>query len=80
VTARPFGWQRLDVNEYGTPVSIHACWSCGQEFTVCPAREPSAEGWDDCLAPECPSYDQGRDADLLFDSDEGWRVQKGKAE
>jgi len=55
--------QRLGVNEYGTPVSIHVCSSCGDEFTVCPPAGPNfGEG---CLAPLCPSYIE-RDVDYLL--------------
>lgn len=57
------------VNEYGTPISLHRCNVCGQEFTLCPAREED----DTCGDPggpngegRCASYDPSRDVDLLF--------------
>jgi len=61
---------REDVNEYGTPVSVHNCQTCGGEFTLCPLiPDDDAHRWPDCLSPECESYDPHRDADLLFMSD-----------
>lgn len=57
--------QRLGVNEHGTPVSIHVCTACGDEFTVCPASTDGRFG-DECLAPLCPSYDIDRDVDYLL--------------
>lgn len=58
-------------NEYGTPVSAHVCQTCGAEFTVCPPVDDGRPGWDNCLAPECPSYDVTRDADLMFEIEPG---------
>ena len=55
---------QLTVNRYGTLISLHRCWSCGAEFTVCPPEE--AEVWGGCLAETCGSYDEGRDVDHLF--------------
>jgi len=54
------------VNEYGTPISIHICETCGQEFTVCPLLPDDAKGWENCMAETCASYDPKRDADKLF--------------
>lgn len=51
------------VNEYGTPVSIHVCDDCENEFTVCP---PSDDSWGGCLSEECESYDINRDVDALL--------------
>jgi hypothetical protein len=62
-------------NEYGTRVSAHVCDQCGREFTVCPAKEVGAVGWDGCLSPECPSYDVERDVDLMLEI-EPWRVRR----
>jgi hypothetical protein len=56
--------RRLGVNEYGTPVSIHVCSACGDEFTVCPPAGPNYG--DGCMAPLCPSYDIERDVDYLL--------------
>jgi len=54
-------------NEYGTKLSRHKCDVCNEEFTLCPAMP---EGKDDtCGAPECASYDQARDAEVLFMTD-----------
>ncbi len=67
---------RLLVNEYGTPVSLHTCWTCGSDFTVCPAiAEENADDWTDCMARGCASYDRARDADRLFE-EESWRIQR----
>ncbi len=55
---------QLTVNDYGTLVSLHRCWSCGNEFTVCPPQE--AEVWGGCLAETCGSYDEKRDVDWMF--------------
>lgn len=62
------GATRYSRNEYGTPVEEHTCSECGDPFTVCPAavRMPA---WGGCLAPECPSYDPARDAEVLFMTD-----------
>jgi hypothetical protein len=54
-------------NEHGTRISVHQCETCGEEFTVCPAAFPEDKGWDNCLGPQCPSYDRTRDFDLAFD-------------
>ncbi len=56
-------------NEHGVLVSIHECGACGTEFTVCPGIEPEKEGWENCLLPECGSYDPERDVDVVFMSD-----------
>lgn len=55
--------QRL--NEYGTPVGVYECETCGTEFTVCPDPKKT-EGWENCLAKSCDSYDPSRDADRFF--------------
>ena len=60
-------WLKFDQNEYGTKISIHKCNFCGDEFTVCPAVSTNAKGWGGCMAPNCTSYDETRDADKLFD-------------
>ena len=66
----------LSTNEYGTPVSVHVCATCGAPFTVCPAiAEEEAHAWEDCLAPNCPSYDPERDVDKLFE-EEPWRISR----
>ena len=58
------------VNEYGTPVSVHTCQTCGMEFTLCPlVPDDKSDQWPDCMALECESYDPHRDADILFQSD-----------
>jgi hypothetical protein len=55
------------VNEYGTPVSVHVCDTCGQGFTCCPAIPEGQPGWENCLSESCPSYDLSRDIDLAWD-------------
>ncbi len=55
-------------NEFGSPISVHKCSDCGEEFTVCP---PAADNWGGCLSQECESYDPGRDVDGLFGDDSG---------
>ena len=62
-------------NQFGTKISIHRCDECWNEFTVCPAVEN--EGWENCLGPECSSYDADRDADRLFGSGRVLREEKG---
>jgi len=57
------GW----VNEFGTPVSYRVCETCKRPFTLCPAAE-GVEGWENCLADECGSYDPNRDVDRFFDA------------
>lgn len=54
------------VNEYGTPVSIHTCLTCGTEFTICPAHE-YAWGFGGCQMLPCASYDIRRDVDRVWD-------------
>ena len=51
-------------NEFNTKTSVHICECCGGRFTVCPSVEN--EGWENCLGPECSSYDPARDADKFF--------------
>lgn len=63
---------RDDVNEHGTPVSVHRCDWCGDEFTVCP---PADGDWGGCQSLDCPSYDPDRDADALFEQD-GPRISR----
>lgn len=62
-------------NGYGTLISKHRCDACGTEFTVCPAAPPEKRGWDNCLAPTCPSYDASRDVDKLFEEGKVQLVQ-----
>lgn len=57
---------KKEPNEYGTGTSYHVCDTCGEEFTICPAKEPEDRGWDHCLSDKCPSYDPSRDVELLF--------------
>lgn len=58
---------RDDVNEYGTPITVFDCESCGQEFTVCPAvADDRLDQWSGCLQEDCPSYDPARDAEIYF--------------
>lgn len=54
-----------DVNPYGTSVLARRCKTCGSYFTVCP-KPGDAGAWENCLSPQCASYDPGRDVDYLF--------------
>ena len=54
---------REDVNEHGTPISVHKCPDCGEEFTVCP---PGGDDWGGCMAETCISYDPKRDGEILM--------------
>lgn len=55
-------------NEYGTPVTMFWCDECQTTFTVCPEQKPENDWqWAGCLGTTCPSYDEARDADKLFD-------------
>jgi hypothetical protein len=63
---------RDDVNDYGTPITVHGCdtETCGREFTVCPAVPADMrDQWDHCLDEDCESYEPMRDADLYFSLD-----------
>lgn len=63
------------VNDYGTPVSVHVCETCGNSFTLCPlVTDKESTKWPDCLAQECESYDEDRDVDKLFDDGEEWKI------
>lgn len=53
---------RQQVNEFGTSVSAFECDTCGAGYTICP--EPLVEQrwmWQNCMTPECQSYDVSRD-------------------
>jgi hypothetical protein len=57
---------RITLNEYGTQVSEHRCDSCGDIFTVCPPVTEEVWG-EGCLAEGCPSYDEARDIDKVWE-------------
>jgi hypothetical protein len=58
----------LTANQYGTPVAEGCCDTCGRYYTVVPIPEPEHwRCWNNCLRPDCDSYDITRDADLWFD-------------
>jgi hypothetical protein len=59
----------VDVNEYGTPVSVHHCPVCGHRYTVCPPS-PGEGSIAPCATPECASYDPSRDARIYFAPDD----------
>ena len=72
IAVYPEGATRLEcpnchdaVNEYGTSVYVNRCKICGREFTICPKPE-NTENWQHCLAADCLSYDESRDADKLY--------------
>jgi hypothetical protein len=67
------GGVRVGHNEHGTPVSIHVCHTCGQEFTVCP---PSPRYGRDCTMPECASYDPATDAEVFFAPDDPALIER----
>lgn len=56
-------------NEHGTGTSVHECETCGIEFTVTPKALNNGAGYENCLYPECDSYDPHRDVDILFMTD-----------
>jgi len=62
----------ISVNQYGTAVSEHICNTCGRPFTLTPSQA-GKEGWDNCLDITCDSYDESRDADLLFEQGKVYR-------
>ena len=63
---------RETTNDYGRQVSEFKCEACGRVFTVCPAVSPKGrEQWAGCLADECPSYDIGRDVEMIVALGEG---------
>ena len=62
---------REDTNEHGTPISVHKCSDCGEEFTVCP---PAGEDWGGCMADTCISYDPKRDGDIFMGFKEAVRI------
>ena len=55
------------VNEYGTRILVRRCKTCNKRFTVCPMPS-NPQDWENCMAPECPSYDPDRDCDDFFDN------------
>lgn len=66
---------RMTENDYGTPVSEHRCDACGTVFTVCPAKagaDGDAEWGGCCLGDGCPSYDERRDIDKVWDAVQPW--------
>lgn len=61
---------RADENEHGTPLTVHKCDECGNEFTVTPAVPAERrDEWNMCMAESCPSYEPTRDAELYFGLD-----------
>ncbi len=65
-------------NEYGTPVGVHQCSTCGHYFTTCPTTDQRDPYWQDCLSLECDSYDVERDVDLMFEI-EPWKIRREEA-
>ena len=51
--------------EYGTKVTVHICDTCGRQFTICPVDTEGFFG-SDCLAVDCPSYDDRRDISKVW--------------
>lgn len=56
----------VSVNDYGTPVSVLRCATCGSVVSLCPMTTPERWG-NDCLGENCESYDVERDMDIFFD-------------
>lgn len=56
-------------DEDGDYVSVHVCGECGEEFTLCPAKEAEEEGWENCTGDHCSSYDPERDIEIVFMTD-----------
>jgi len=57
-------------NEYMTWRTKLLCGACGRTFTVTPAiTDPTEPAWDNCMAPECPSYTIDRDVEALMVTD-----------
>lgn len=65
----------MDVNEFGTPISVHRCATCNEIYTCCPATTYEAWG-DGCLGPKCDSYDIERDVEYLFLPDEPELIER----
>lgn len=62
-------WLRDEGNKHGTGTSFMKCDTCDMEYSVIPKipqEERHDKGWQNCLTPECPSYDPHRDAEVLF--------------
>lgn len=64
----------LAENDYGTPVTVFVCSSCGALFTVTGDIDPESWGTG-CLSIDCNSYDVDRDVDLMFEI-EPWRIRQ----
>lgn len=59
---------RDDVNEYGTKITVCLCEYCEREFLICPAvPDHKLDRWRGCTAPDCESYDEGRDVDKMLE-------------
>jgi len=56
------------LNENGIPVADYVCDTCGVDYSICPIPE-SNDAWNNCLAPECASYDPKRDCGWMFQDD-----------
>jgi len=55
-------------NEFGTKTSHHICKTCGAKFSICPSVL-GKDGWENCMAPECESYDPSRDVDDFYNDE-----------
>lgn len=53
------------MNEYAIPVTHYRCDTCHVFYSICPAPT-SDEHWQNCMAPDCESYDPSRDLDDRF--------------
>jgi hypothetical protein len=60
----------FDKNEYGTEISLHTCDVCGQDFTLTPSQKRD----EPCGTPDCKSYDENRDVELLLEN--GAKLEK----
>lgn len=56
----------IELNDYGNPRSVFLCDTCGGRYTIDP--EPPVGDrwmWQDCMAPECESFDITRDVGAI---------------
>ena len=59
-------------NDYGTPVSMHICDTCGEPFTNCPVpSDPRSPLYAGCTATTCGSYVEAWDIDKVWDAVQG---------
>ncbi len=57
-------------NGHGLSEYEMVCETCGRDYTVTSSTVPDGAGWENCLAPDCKSYDITRDPFHMFDPEE----------